>query len=81
MSSSDDPRVKIDLPVGGIVQLRIDNVFTYSTTIPSGLSLEAIEPEIEAVYIRLIGAAYRAGRKAGRSKVQNDICYSLGIYQ
>ena len=75
---SDDPRIKITTDKG-VVKLHIDNVFTYGTPGPS-FPLAAVEPHVKEFYENIIGAAYRAGRKAGRSKVQRDIKDALGVH-
>ena len=83
-NTGDDPRVKVKLEPfedtgDSMARLYIDNklIFGIGTTLP----LDAVDPDIADLYLVLLGAAYRAGRKAGRSKVQKDIKDALGVYK
>ena len=78
IESGDDPRIKII--VGTQVALYVDNDFIYGCPLPS-FSFTEVDRTTAEFYAQLIGAAYRSGRKAGRSKVQHDIRYALGIYK
>ena len=78
IESGDDPRIKVT--VGTQVSLYANNDFIYGCPLPS-FPLDEVDENIAEFYAQLIGAAYRSGRKAGRSKVQHDIRYALGIYK
>lgn len=79
IESGDDPRIKVTVDVQQ-VSLYVNNDFIYGCPLPT-FPLDEVDTNIAEFYVMLMGAAYRDGRKTGRSKVQDDIRYALGIYK